>query len=808
AAIWHCLNHYAYSDAIFLAERLYAEVDTDEALFLLATCYYRSGKPRQAYSLLHIKGCRTAQCKYLFARCSLDLNKLSEAEAILSGTSVLKVKTVDDLSEFGDGACFAVQLLARIYGKTERLAKASDSYKKSLKLNPFLWSSYASLCNMGEKVDPTKVFQLSHLDNLNTCHGTNFLMQLFNQSASQPLHTSVTRSPILGLTRGTPEIIHEEITPQIASIPPAPLRSKFSLGLRSIFKAPLNISPFSPSFGVLPLESPCFPAEGTGQFTVAVVTPASLDTQIVEQKAVGRKSVITRRSQAVNTTKPSVFSQSGNTGNVTHLGQVVPLPQPSLSTNANAPRRSSRLFSSSNSVKENNESSSKSRFSSPKTPPRKSKPRSSKNSNNNNNNTMSQTTFNELNELNKSSELSNPLENKANLINSGVNNITYSQHLVNIQKATAEGLMTLMQELGKAYLNLTQFNCQKAVDLLTSLSTQHINTGWVLSHLGRAYFELSEYQQAVHYFSEQQKMEPHRLEGLEYYSTALWHLQKEVELSALAQELSENYKESGEAWCAAGNCFSLQKEHDTAVKFFQRAVLVEPNFAYAYTLLGHEYVITEELDKAMSCFRNAIRIDPRHYNAWYGIGMIYYKQEKFQFAEFHFKKALIINPQSSVLMCHIAVVQHALQKTELALATLNRAISADPKNPLCKFHRASIYFASDRHNDALQELLELKELVPKESLVYFLIGKVHKKLGNTHLALMNFSWAMDLDPKGANNQIKEEIDRRYANEDDEFAANHDMAATEANNAEELSHEGSTMDAEDAQQQQQAMESDE
>ena len=44
---------------------------------------------------------------------------------------------------------------------------------------------------------------------------------------------------------------------------------------------------------------------------------------------------------------------------------------------------------------------------------------------------------------------------------------------------------------------------------------------------------------------------------------------------------------------------------------------VNPNFAYAFTLLGHEYVFTEELDKAMSCFRNAIRVDPRHYNAWY-----------------------------------------------------------------------------------------------------------------------------------------------------------------------------------------------
>lgn len=69
-------------------------------------------------------------------------------------------------------------------------------------------------------------------------------------------------------------------------------------------------------------------------------------------------------------------------------------------------------------------------------------------------------------------------------------------------------------------------------------------------------------------------------------------------------------------------------------------------------------------------------------------------------------------------------MQHALQKTEAALLTLNKAILANPKNPLCKFHRASMYFASDRHQEALKELEELKEIVPKESLVYFLIGKV------------------------------------------------------------------------------------
>lgn len=65
-----------------------------------------------------------------------------------------------------------------------------------------------------------------------------------------------------------------------------------------------------------------------------------------------------------------------------------------------------------------------------------------------------------------------------------------------------------------------------------------------------------------------------------------------------------------------------------------------------------------------------------------------------------------------------------MKKMNESLSTLNKAIAMDPKNPLCKFHRASVYFSLDKNTEALKDLDELKEIVPKESLVYFLIGKV------------------------------------------------------------------------------------
>ena len=46
---------------------------------------------------------------------------------------------------------------------------------------------------------------------------------------------------------------------------------------------------------------------------------------------------------------------------------------------------------------------------------------------------------------------------------------------------------------------------------------------------------------------------------------------------------------------------------------------------------------------------------------------------------------------------------------------------------------------------------------------------MYKKLGESHQAQMYFSWAVDLDPKGANNQIKEAVDKRYLPDDDDVS---------------------------------------
>ena len=48
-------------------------------------------------------------------------------------------------------------------------------------------------------------------------------------------------------------------------------------------------------------------------------------------------------------------------------------------------------------------------------------------------------------------------------------------------------------------------------------------------------------------------------QGMEVYSTVLWHLKREVDLAHLAQRAIQLDRRSAHAWAIVGNCFSLQK---------------------------------------------------------------------------------------------------------------------------------------------------------------------------------------------------------------------------------------------------------
>ena len=56
-----------------------------------------------------------------------------------------------------------------------------------------------------------------------------------------------------------------------------------------------------------------------------------------------------------------------------------------------------------------------------------------------------------------------------------------------------DGLLSLYQELGNAYVALSSYECKKSLSLFEAIQPQHYNTCWVLSQVARCHFELAQY---------------------------------------------------------------------------------------------------------------------------------------------------------------------------------------------------------------------------------------------------------------------------------------------------------------------------
>ena len=308
-------------------------------------------------------------------------------------------------------------------------------------------------------------------------------------------------------------------------------------------------------------------------------------------------------------------------------------------------------------------------------------------------------------------------------------------------------LLELCHKLGSGYFALSHYQCQDALRIFQSVSTAQRDTPWVLGQMGKAYYEQAAYSDAEKTFYRIRSLSPSRLDEMEFYSTSLWHLKQEVDLAFLAHELIDLDRQSPQAWCAVGNSFSLQRDHDQALRCFKRATQLDPSFAYAYTLQGHEYIANEEYDKAMSAYRASITADSRHYNAWYGLGRVFEKQGQWNPAEKHYRTAQSINPTNAVLVTCIGVMLEKQKHFKAALVKYTEACQLAEGGTLWRFKKAKVLVALGQPEKALTELMVLKDIAPDEANVHFSLGNVYKKLGERTDAIRHFTMALNLDPK-------------------------------------------------------------
>lgn len=78
-----------------------------------------------------------------------------------------------------------------------------------------------------------------------------------------------------------------------------------------------------------------------------------------------------------------------------------------------------------------------------------------------------------------------------------------------------------------------------------------------------------------------------------------------------------------DAWIQVGYCKVKQGKNNDAIKAYQRAISLRPNSVEAYNKLGDAYYYAGRFSEALAAYERAARIQPRLAETYYNLGMTY-----------------------------------------------------------------------------------------------------------------------------------------------------------------------------------------
>lgn len=772
--IYYHLDNNLIKNALFLAARLVAyDSRSAEAAYLLAYCQFQCGYVKAAWDSSRSFASRGVHlgCCYVFAQASLELSRHVDGLAALEKSKPLW-QTRNTWGQHNESrrqhlpdAPAVLCLKAKLLKAHKNLDQAVECWATALRLNPFMWDAFTGLCDAGAKVSVPNVYKMSP--------EILSLTQLAAQASHKTENHSIASEKVPATSHAPPNSHQTQGPPDpflSASKPNGTLHHGNSVLWEKLNGSKISVNTAST---VLDEQSSAVPGPDNDLDEAALQTqyhdpppaPARKMKPALDVPSEAPPRWKAGSTRAKTKPKPDDILQDS----------VPPLPaapskrtvsgQPTSSHHAlpgtaEGTRRSNRLLNTTRPPSASSTTGSKiSSFA----------------------NTLGLREGREIKRA-KAPVVKGRVANAATVgrVVSGNRTRTGSTDAMDVDvkeqrpisqlhsvpplpnpklrvehNATKDidavsTLLDLFGRMASAQLALSNYDCQAAIQAYNALPSAHRETAYILSQIGKAYYEQGSHAEAEKFFIRVRQLAPNRLEDMEIYSTVLWHLKSETELAYLAHELVEVDRLSPEAWSAIGNSFSRQNEHEQAIKCFKRSTQLDPHFAYGYTLQGHEFIQNEEFEKALEAYRSAIAVDGRHYNAWYGLGKVYEKMGKWTIAEQHYRTAARINPTHAVLVCCIGVVLEKLKDPEQALHMYTRACSLAPGNPLSRFKKARCLMSLARPREALEELLILRDVVPDEPNVWFLMGRLYKTLRLKAEAVRAFTMALNLDPKVTN----------------------------------------------------------
>ena len=176
----------------------------------------------------------------------------------------------------------------------------------------------------------------------------------------------------------------------------------------------------------------------------------------------------------------------------------------------------------------------------------------------------------------------------------------------------------------------------------------------------------------------------------------------EEELNSIkVDEASGSGNDLAVAWNNKGLSFNSQGKNDEALKAYDEAIRLNPNYVEAYCNKGNNLGLHQhKYDDAIQAFDKAIQLNPNYAEAWHYKGLALNMKGKSDEAIKAFDEAVRLNPKYADPLVGKGIALNSQGKYGEAIKAFDEAIGLDPNNAIAYYAKGTVLKAIGRTSEA------------------------------------------------------------------------------------------------------------
>ena len=205
------------------------------------------------------------------------------------------------------------------------------------------------------------------------------------------------------------------------------------------------------------------------------------------------------------------------------------------------------------------------------------------------------------------------------------------------------------------------------------------------------------------------------------------------------QEVSSQAK----SWVEKGYKYAADKQYQSALDAFNKAIAIDPNYSKAYVQRGNVYDVMGRYEKAIQDYKKAQSIYPNNAEAYYHCGLAHGRKEKHAEAIQEFTRAIEIKPDAKSFY-NRGLAYSKSNDLDMAIKDFTKTIELWPKFDMAYHDRGLAYSRKGMWDKAIEDYSQSISVNPKLAAAYHKRAVAYKNKGLTQKATEDLEKASTL----------------------------------------------------------------